>query len=46
MQRLLDAADEHGSLTAPEIATILDERELPVEYKTRSSVSKHDQQSC
>ncbi|ERG93783.1 hypothetical protein [Haloquadratum walsbyi] len=28
VQRLLDAAEEHGSLTAPEIAAILGEREL------------------
>jgi YcfA-like protein. len=27
-----------GSLTAPEIAAILDERELPVTYETTSSV--------
>ncbi|WP_048075042.1 hypothetical protein [Haloquadratum walsbyi] len=42
VQRLLDAAEEHGSLTAPEIAAILDERELvlPGEYETRSSGGK------
>ncbi|ERG94310.1 hypothetical protein [Haloquadratum walsbyi] len=37
VQRLLDAAEEHGSLTAPEIAAILNERELPVEYEIHSS---------
>jgi hypothetical protein len=40
LQHLLDAAEEHGSLTAPEIAAIIDERELPVEYETHSSVGK------
>jgi hypothetical protein len=38
VQHLLDVAEEHGTLTAPEIAAILDERELPVEYETTSSV--------
>ena len=38
IQTLLDAAEEQGSLTAPEIAAILDERELPVTYNTTSSV--------
>jgi len=38
IQTLLDAAEEEGSLTASQIATILDERELPVTYETRSSV--------
>jgi hypothetical protein len=40
VQRLLDSAEEHGSLTASEIAAILDERELPLEYETRSSVGR------
>jgi hypothetical protein len=38
IQTLLDAAEEEGSLTASQIATILDERELPVSYDTHSSV--------
>jgi hypothetical protein len=38
IQTLLDAAEEQGSLTAPEIAAILDERELPVTYETTFSV--------
>jgi hypothetical protein len=38
--KALDAAEEHGTLTAPEIAAILDERELPGEYETHSSVGK------
>jgi hypothetical protein len=42
IQHLLDVAEEKGSLTAPEIAAILDERELPVEYETRSSVGEND----
>jgi hypothetical protein len=40
VQRLLDVAEEEGSLTPKEIAAILDERELPVEYETHSSVGK------
>nr|ADE29248.1 hypothetical protein [uncultured virus] len=38
IQTLLDEAEAQGSLTAPEIAAILDERELPVTYETTSSV--------
>jgi len=38
IQALLDKAEAQGSLTAPEIAAILDERELPVTYETTSSV--------
>jgi len=38
IQTLLDAAEEEGSLTASQIAAILDERELPVTYETTSSV--------
>ncbi|ERG93884.1 hypothetical protein [Haloquadratum walsbyi] len=34
IQTLLDEAEAQGSLTAPEIAATLDERELPVTYKT------------
>jgi hypothetical protein len=37
-RRWYDVAEEQGSLTAPEIAAILDERELPVTYETISSV--------
>jgi hypothetical protein len=37
-QTLLDEAEAQGSLTAPEIAGILNERELPVTYETESSV--------
>ncbi|ERG94270.1 hypothetical protein [Haloquadratum walsbyi] len=40
LQHLLDVAEEKGILTAPEIAAILDERELPVEYETRPSVGR------
>ena len=35
---LLEAAEQRGSLTAPEIAAILDERELPVAYETAIDV--------
>ena len=35
---LLEAAEQRGSLTAPEIAAILDERELPVAYETEIDV--------
>ena len=38
IQTLLDEAEAQGSLTAPEIAAILHERELPVTYETESSV--------
>jgi hypothetical protein len=38
IQTLLDEAEAQGSLTAPEIAAILDERELPVTYEMTSSV--------
>ena len=38
IQTLLDAAEEEGSLTASQIAAILDNRELPVTYETESSV--------
>jgi hypothetical protein len=38
IQTLLDEAEAQGSLTAPEIAGILNERELPVTYETESSV--------
>ena len=38
IQTLLDEAGAQGSLTAPKIAGILDERELPVTYETGSSV--------
>jgi hypothetical protein len=38
IQTLFDEAEAQGSLTAPEIATILDVRELPVIYETESSV--------
>ena len=38
IQTLLDEAEAQGSLTAPEIAGILDEREVPVTYETESSV--------
>ena len=38
IQTLLDEAEAQGSLTASEIAAILDERELPVTYETTSSV--------
>jgi hypothetical protein len=40
IQTLLDEVltEAQGSLTAPEIAVILDERELPVTYETTSSV--------
>ena len=38
IQTLLDEAEAQGSLTAPEIAGILDERDLPVTYETESSV--------
>ncbi len=40
IQTLLDEVltEAQGSLTAPEIAAILDERELPVTYETTSSV--------
>jgi len=38
IQTLLDAAEEEGSLTASQIAAIVDERELPVSYDTHSSV--------
>jgi hypothetical protein len=38
IQTLLDEAEVQGSPTAPEIAGILDERELPVTYETESSV--------
>ena len=38
IQTLLDEAEAQRSLTVPEIAAILDERELPVTYETRSSV--------
>jgi hypothetical protein len=37
-QTLLDEAEAQGSLTASEIAAILDERELPVTNETTSSV--------
>jgi len=40
IQELLDAAEQKGSLTAPEIAEILDERELPVSYETKSDVGE------
>ncbi len=40
IQHLLDVAEEKGSLTPQEIAAVLDERELPVEYDTHSSVGK------
>jgi len=38
IQTPLDEAEAQGSLTAPEIAGILDECELPVTYETESSV--------
>ena len=38
VQTLLDEAEVQESLTVPEIAAILDERELPVTYETTSSV--------
>jgi hypothetical protein len=38
IQTLFDEAEAQESLTAPEIAGILDERELPVTYETESSV--------
>jgi hypothetical protein len=40
IQTLLDEVltEAQRSLTVPEIAAILDERELPVTYETRSSV--------
>jgi hypothetical protein len=38
IQHLLDVAEEKGILTPAEIAAVLDERELPVEYETTSSV--------
>jgi hypothetical protein len=38
IQTLLDEAEAQGSLTASEIAAILDERELPVTDETESSV--------
>jgi hypothetical protein len=38
IQTLLDEAEVKGSPTAPEIAAILDERELPVTDETESSV--------
>jgi hypothetical protein len=34
IEGLLEAADDRGSLTASEIAAILDTRELPVEVET------------
>lgn len=34
IEELLEAADERGSLTASEIAAILDTRELPIEVET------------
>ncbi len=39
IQTLLDAAEKEGSVTASQIAAILDERELPVTDETESSVS-------
>ncbi len=38
IQTLLDKAEAKGSLTVPEIAGILDERELLVTDETESSV--------
>jgi hypothetical protein len=38
IQTLLDEAEARGSLTAPEIAAILEERELPVTYEIESSI--------
>jgi hypothetical protein len=38
IEQLLRAAEDRGSLTAPEIAEILDERELPVAYETSIDV--------
>ena len=38
IEELLQAAEQRGSLTAPEIAEILDTRELPVAYETEIAV--------
>lgn len=40
IEELLEAADDRGSLTASEIAAILDTRELPVEVETDLRVGK------
>lgn len=38
LEELMEAAIEQGSLTAPEIAEILDSEELPVEYEQEWTV--------
>jgi hypothetical protein len=38
LETMRDEAEAQGSLTAPEIAGILDERKVPVTYETTSSV--------
>lgn len=38
INKLLTKAEQEGSLTAPEIAEILDERELSVEYETSMEI--------
>jgi len=40
VEQLLDAAEERGSLTAAEIADVLDAPELPVDYHTERSIGR------
>ena len=40
IEELLRAADDRGSLTASEIAAILDARELPVEVETNVRIGE------
>jgi hypothetical protein len=40
IEELLEAADDRGSLTASEIAAILDTRELPAEVETDVRVAE------
>jgi hypothetical protein len=39
-EELLEAAEEEGSLTASEIAEVLDSRTVPVEYESKWSVGE------